>query len=85
MQALTNALCSSATLGKMGQQTGKYSSGFEEEFERALARRKATGEPEIWLVFRRPIPDKIKDPGPELSRVLEFRSRLASLREVLLL
>src|SRR5882724_11840967 len=31
---------------RWGQQTGKYSSGFEEEFERALARRKATGEPE---------------------------------------
>jgi uncharacterized protein DUF4062 len=68
---------------RWGQQTGKYSSGFEEEFERALARRKATGEPEIWLVFKAANPDKIKDPGPELSKVLEFRSRQTSLREVL--
>lgn len=68
---------------KWGQQTGKYSSGFEEEFERALARRKATGEPEIWLVFKTANPDKMKDPGAELSKVLEFRNRQTSLREVL--
>jgi HEAT repeat protein len=68
---------------RWGQATGKYSSGFEEEFERALTRRKATGEPEIWLVFKAPNPDKVKDPGPELSRVLEFRNRQTTLREVL--
>lgn len=68
---------------KWGQATGKYSSGFEEEFERALTRRKATGEPEIWLVFKAPNSEKAKDPGPELSRVLEFRNRQTNLREVL--
>lgn len=68
---------------RWGQQTGRYSSGFEEEFERALARRKATGEPEIWLVFKAANPDKMKDPGVELSKVLEFRNRQTSLREVL--
>jgi hypothetical protein len=68
---------------RWGQQTGKYSSGFEEEFERALARRKETGEPEMWLVFKSANPEKIKDPGAELSKVLEFRSRQSSLREVL--
>lgn len=68
---------------KWGQQTGKYTSGFEEEFERALARRKATGEPEIWLVFKAVTADKIKDPGPELSKVLGFRKTQISLGEVL--
>jgi hypothetical protein len=68
---------------KWGQQTGRYSSGFEEEFERALARRKATSEPEVWLVFKAANPDKMKDPGAELSKVLEFRNRQTSLREVL--
>ena len=68
---------------KWGQPTGKYSSGFEEEFERALARRKATNEPEIWLVFKAANADKVKDPGAELSKVLEFRNRQTSLREVL--
>ena len=68
---------------RWGQQTGKYSSGFEEEFERALARRKETGEPEIWLVFKAVNADKMKDPGPELSKVIEFRNRQMSLGEIL--
>jgi hypothetical protein len=66
---------------RWGQPTGKYSSGFEEEYERALARRKKTDAPEIWLVFKAPNPEKVKDPGPELSKVLEFR-RQGSAREV---
>ncbi len=67
---------------RWGQQTGNYSSGFEEEFERALARRKATGEPEIWQVFKVVSPDKVRDPGLELSKVLKFRDRQMSVGEV---
>src|SRR5438270_7250871 len=47
---------------RWGQQTGKHSSGFEEEFERAVARRKVSGEPEIWLFFKTVSADKLKDP-----------------------
>ena len=65
-----------------GQPTGKYSSGFEEEYERALARRKKTDDPEIWLVFKAPNSEKVKDPGPELSKVLEFRKTVGAAREV---
>jgi len=68
---------------RWGQPTGKYSSGFEEEYERALARRKKTDEPEIWLVFKAPNPEKAKDPGAELSKVLEFRKTVGAAREVL--
>lgn len=68
---------------RWGQPTGKYSSGFEEEYERALARRKKTDEPEIWLVFKAPNPEKVKDPGAELSKVLEFRKTVGAAREVL--
>jgi SOS response regulatory protein OraA/RecX len=67
---------------KWGTRTGAYSSGFEEEFERALARRKANGEPEIWLLFKAVDPDKVKDPGPQLSKVLEFRNKQGSVQEV---
>jgi Domain of unknown function (DUF4062) len=67
---------------RWGQPTGKYSSGFEEEYERALARRKKTDGPEIWLVFKTPNPDKVKDPGAELSRVLDFRKAVGAAREV---
>ena len=60
---------------RWGQSTGKYSSGFEEEFERARDRRKTQGQPEIWLVFKEIDESKLKDPGPQLSHVLEFRKQ----------
>lgn len=66
-----------------GQDTGKYSSGFEEEFERARARRKAQGEPELWMFFKAVDPDSRKDLGPQLTKVLEFCASLINLREVL--
>jgi HEAT repeat protein len=58
---------------RWGQATGIYTSGFDEEFQRAKARRESTGEPEIWLVFKTPRPDKVADPGSELTKVLAFR------------
>jgi HEAT repeat protein len=68
---------------RWGQPTGEYSSGFEEEYERALARRKKGSEPEIWLVFKAIDPDKLKDPGAQLGKVLSFRDKQRSLNEVL--
>jgi HEAT repeat protein len=67
---------------RWGQPTGEYSSGFEEEYERALARRKKGSEPEIWLVLKAIDPGKLKDPGIQLSKVLSFRDRQRSLNEV---
>jgi HEAT repeat protein len=66
-----------------GHPTGLYSSGFEEEFERAKARHEKTGEPQIWLVFKQPRPDKVTDPGPQLSSVLRFRDKQVAANEVL--
>jgi hypothetical protein len=68
---------------KWGQPTGKYSSGFEEEFERARARRKAQGEPELWLFFKMVDSDSLKDSGPQLSKVTEFRTSQIAAHEVL--
>ena len=68
---------------RWGQSTGKYSSGFEEEFERARDRRKTQGQPEIWLVFKEIDESKLKDPGPQLSHVLEFRKQQTERREIL--
>ena len=67
---------------RWGNPTAKYSSGFEEEFERAVSRRRSTGRPEIWLVFKAPRAEKLDEPGPELSKVLKFRESLKSSREV---
>jgi hypothetical protein len=68
---------------RWGQPTGDYSSGFEEEYERARGRRKTSNEPEIWLAFKALDPERLKDPGPQLSKVLEFRRTQAGLGEVL--
>jgi hypothetical protein len=68
---------------RWGQPSGKYSSGFEEEYERARSRRKETGAPEIWLVFKRVDEESLKDPGQQLGRVLEFRKNQSDLGEVL--
>lgn len=67
---------------RWGSPTGKFASGFEEEFERALARYRETGSPEIWLFFKEVHPDRLRDPGPQLQRVLSFRTEQISRREV---
>lgn len=68
---------------RWGQPTGKYSSGFEEEFSRAMARRESSGEPEIWLVFKKVPQDRLNDAGPQLQKVIEFYNRQQSTHLVL--
>jgi tetratricopeptide (TPR) repeat protein len=68
---------------RWGTPTGEYSAGVEEEFERALQRRNATGEPEIWLFFRDIAEDRLVDPGDQLKKVLAFRDRVESQRLLL--
>jgi HEAT repeat protein len=68
---------------RWGQPSGQYSSGFEEEYERARARRKAHDKPEIWLVFKQVDPSKLRDPGDQLKKVLEFKRSQTELHEVL--
>jgi len=65
-----------------GQATGVHSSGFEEEFERAKLRRKSTGNPEIWLMFKEVGRTKMKDPGDQLKKVVEFREAQIRLKDV---
>jgi hypothetical protein len=68
---------------RWGHTTGDFSSGFEEEFERAKSRRNEFGAPDIWLVFKTPNPGKIQDPGIQLASVLEFRKRQIASNEIL--
>jgi pyrimidine-nucleoside phosphorylase len=56
----------------------EYSSGTEEEFERACALCKKRGRPAIHLYFRQVSPDFLSDPGPQLKQVLDFRKRIES-------
>lgn len=68
---------------RWGQPSGQYPSGFEEEYERATARRRDSGRPDIWLVFKEVDPDKLNDPGEQLKNVVEFRTAQARINEVL--
>jgi hypothetical protein len=68
---------------RWGQPTGapEYTSGFEEEFYRALQRRRDTGSPEMFMVFKQ-IEDRT-DPGEQMQRVLRFRESQIQNKELL--
>lgn len=68
---------------RWGLETGKYSSGFEEEFDRVQERRKKTGSPEIWLFFKAIDEDSVKDPGDQLKRVLRFKNEQIQNKELM--
>src|SRR5919201_2976346 len=68
---------------RWGSPTGTFSSGFEEEFTLAVERRRKTGKPEIWLLFRSLPEDSKNDPGDQLKRVLAFRQEQIERRELL--
>ena len=63
---------------RWGSPTGKYSSGFEEEYELACSNEK-----EIWLYFRTISDEMLADPGEQLKRVLEFRNKIEAERRFL--
>ncbi len=66
---------------RWGTATGERSSGFEEEFEIALERRR-NGEdaPAIGMFFANIDEDSLADPGPQLSQVIEFRTKVKAER-----
>ena len=66
---------------RWGSPTGEFKSGFEEEFERAISRRKRSESPEIWIYFKRV--EDTSDPGEQLQQVLAFRKKLEERRELL--
>lgn len=61
---------------RWGTPTGEFSSGFEEEYERAAQRTAEHGKPDLAIFFKAVPDDVLQDPGPELSGVLAFRRRL---------
>jgi len=62
---------------------GPYSSGFEEEFRISTRRRRDIGKPEISVFFKNVSPDQLRDPGPELQKVLAFKKELSDDNTVL--
>ena len=66
---------------RWGSPSGEFQSGFEEEFERAIMRRRRSESPEIWIYFKRV--ECTLDPGEQLRQVLAFRKKLEQQRELL--
>ena len=60
-----------------------FSSGFEEEFNRALERSTTTGAPRIHLFCRDMTPSLLSDPGPQASQVIAFKKKVQADRSVL--
>ena len=66
---------------RWGSPSGKFKSGFEEEFERAVSRRRRSKSPEIWIYFKRV--EDTSDPGEQLQQVLAFRKKVEQQRELI--
>jgi hypothetical protein len=62
---------------------GIYTSGFEEEFQRSLARHASEGRPEMTLFFKEVEAEFLQDPGEDLKRVLAFRADLVEKKILL--
>jgi hypothetical protein len=62
---------------------GKYTSGFHEEYERAVERIE-TGQMKDIVLFFKDIPDvQLKDLGPSVTKVVEFRDKCIEQRKPL--
>ena len=60
-----------------------FSSGFEEEFERSVARHEEHGSPEISLFFKQVPEQFMEDPGTDLKKVIEFREKIIAGKKIL--
>jgi Domain of unknown function (DUF4062) len=60
-----------------------YTSGFEEEFERSLARSEREGRPAISLLLKQVTDSELSDPGEHLKKVIAFRERVFGERKLL--
>lgn len=69
--------------GTVPTHDSTYSSGFEEEFERSVARREQSDRPEIALFFKDVSDDLVADPGDDLKKVIAFREKLITEKKIL--
>jgi hypothetical protein len=81
-QELINALVRECNLfigilwREFGTPTGEAESGTLEEFNLARERYAKERAPEIMLYFREVHPDFLRDPGPKLQKVLDFKKQI---------
>ena len=69
--------------GTPPDKEGVFTSGFHEEFERSIKRRKESRKPEICLFFKEIGEEFMVDRGPDLKKVLEFKDKIISEKSVL--
>jgi len=63
--------------------TETYTSGFEEEFHRAIARNEEHGRPEINLLLKDLDPSLLADPGDHLKKVIAFKEQVFAEKKLL--
>jgi len=68
---------------RWGTESGKFSSGFEEEFSIARNRRTKGEKPEIWMFFKEIENELLKDPGEQLKKCIQFKRQLIDSKELL--
>lgn len=61
---------------RWGTPTGQWSSGFEEEFQRADSRRTRTGHPNMAMFFKAPTDATRQAPTEDYQRVQTFRASI---------
>ncbi|MDO9073394.1 MAG: DUF4062 domain-containing protein [Rubrivivax sp.] len=69
--------------GTPSDDSGRYTSGFEEEFNLSLERFQRERRPDIHLLLKDVEPSALIDPGEQLKRVQEFRKQVFSERKLL--
>lgn len=63
--------------------TEPFTSGFEEEFSRSMARNEKEGRPEINLLLKELDAASLADPGDHLKKVLAFKERVFAEKKLL--
>lgn len=63
--------------------TERYTSGFEEEFQRSMMRNSNEGRPEVNLLLKEIDAASLADPGAHLKNVLAFKERVFSEKKLL--
>ena len=60
-----------------------FSSGFYEEYKRAIAQRESSEKPEISIFFKRVPEEYMEDPGDDLKKVLKFQETIINEKKIL--
>lgn len=68
---------------RWGTDSGKFSSGFEEEFQIARKRKIANEDLDIWIYFKQVDNEILSDPGEQLKTVVKFKKEIVEQKELL--